>query len=198
MDYDINTVPTAQCLMKTGIIFLFVDSDCKTYEFRSVAGGSASSFFHSDVNPDPDPTCQFHADPEPDPTIHCFTDLDPPTKCSRMTLSVLRLPPFHFDADPNPVFTLMRIRIHNTAYLFNSFARMLLLVRLLAKTAGYIEITFSRNNIVEYFHVTYRIIFNSYILRGRNTYGIVFVPDGLDPVRIIIPSASVAELNPDP
>ncbi len=47
------------------------------------------------LDADPDPTFQF--DPEPDPTTHFFSDLEPPV----LQNDPLRLPPLHFDADPD-------------------------------------------------------------------------------------------------
>jgi hypothetical protein len=43
---------------------------------------------------------QFDADPETDPTTHFFPDLD----LTMLQNDPLRLPPFHFDADPDPAF----------------------------------------------------------------------------------------------
>jgi hypothetical protein len=39
-------------------------------------------------------------DPAPDPTTHFFPDLDLP----KLQNDPVRLPPFHFDADPDPAF----------------------------------------------------------------------------------------------
>jgi hypothetical protein len=52
--------------------------------------------FHSDA----DPNFQFDADPDPNPTANFFPYLDP----TMLQNDPLRLPPFHFDADPDPVF----------------------------------------------------------------------------------------------
>ncbi len=54
--------------------------------------------FHLDAGLDPDPTFQFDADP--DPTTHFFPDLYPPM----LQNDPLRLPPFHFGADPDLAF----------------------------------------------------------------------------------------------
>jgi hypothetical protein len=48
---------------------------------------------------DADPTFQIVADP--DPTTYFFPDLDP----LMLQNDPLKLPPFHFDADPDPVST---------------------------------------------------------------------------------------------
>ncbi len=45
---------------------------------------------------DPDPALQFDADP--DPITHIFPDSDP----AMLQNDPLKLPPFHFDADPYP------------------------------------------------------------------------------------------------
>ncbi len=65
--------------------------------------------FHTDLNPNfhfdadpadakPDPSFQFSANPHP--TTQFFPDLDAPM----LQNDPLRLPPFHFDADPDPAF----------------------------------------------------------------------------------------------
>ncbi len=60
--------------------------------------------FHFHADPDPDTTFQFDADPDPDPTsYHAVTFFQlRALQCFKMT--PLRLPPFHFDADPDPAF----------------------------------------------------------------------------------------------
>jgi hypothetical protein len=63
---------------------------------------------------DPDPTFQFNADPAPDPTTHFFPDLDLP----KLQNDPLRLPPFHFDADPDPAFHFDADR--DPAFLFDA------------------------------------------------------------------------------
>ncbi len=65
----------------------------------------SSSRADPDPEPDPDPTFQFDADPDSDPTYNFFPDLDPPM------LQNDPLMPCHLDADPDPAFILMRIRI---------------------------------------------------------------------------------------
>jgi hypothetical protein len=50
----------------------------------------------ADLDLDPDPTVQVDADL--DSTTHFFPYLDPPV----LRNNPLRLPPFHFDADPDP------------------------------------------------------------------------------------------------
>ncbi len=52
----------------------------------------ACQVFSSDA--DPDPTFQF----DPDPATHFFPDLYPPM----LQHDALKLPPFHFDANPDP------------------------------------------------------------------------------------------------
>ncbi len=52
------------------------------------------------VDADPYPSFQFDAGPYPDPITHIFLDLDPPI----FPNNLLGLPPFHFDADPDPAF----------------------------------------------------------------------------------------------
>jgi hypothetical protein len=61
------------------------------------------SIFHSYAEPDPDPTFQFDADPAPEPTNHFFPDLDPPMleNDSLTSSTLMRIPAFHFDADPD-------------------------------------------------------------------------------------------------
>ncbi len=54
------------------------------------------STFHCDA--DLGPTFKFDANP--DPITHFFPDLDHPM----IQNDHLRLPPFHFDADPDPAF----------------------------------------------------------------------------------------------
>jgi hypothetical protein len=49
--------------------------------------------FHFDADLDQDPTLQFD---DPDPITHIFPDMDHPM----LQNDPLRLPPFHFDADP--------------------------------------------------------------------------------------------------
>ncbi len=63
--------------------------------------------FHFDAAPDPDPTFHSDANPEKDLAFQFdrilplfFPDLYPPTPQN----DPLRLPPFHFDADPDPAF----------------------------------------------------------------------------------------------
>ncbi len=47
-----------------------------------------------------DPNFQYYAGPDPDPTTRFFPELDPPM----FPNNLLRLPPFHFDADTDPAF----------------------------------------------------------------------------------------------
>jgi hypothetical protein len=54
--------------------------------------------FHSDADPEPTGTFQFDADPDPDPNTHFFR-FGPPMPLN----DPLRLPPFHFYPDPDPV-----------------------------------------------------------------------------------------------
>ncbi len=75
--------------------------------FHFDAGPDPDPTFDSDADLDPDPAFLFDTDPDPDPATLFFPDLDPPM----LQNDPLRLPPFHFDEDPDPVFTWMRIRI---------------------------------------------------------------------------------------
>jgi hypothetical protein len=100
--------------MKTGIIFLFVDSDCKTQ--------SSNQWSADPHHPDPPFTLvsiririipfNFMQIRNQILPLTLFTDLDPPTQCSRMTPSgfhrftLMRIP-FHFDADPDPQYCLL-------------------------------------------------------------------------------------------
>jgi hypothetical protein len=81
----------------------------------------ADPAFHCDADPVPDPI--FHADADLDLTSQFSPDFDPPM----LQNYPLRLPPFHFDPDPDPVFhfdsypdpeiqpsTLMRVQIHSS------------------------------------------------------------------------------------
>ncbi len=73
---------------------------------------------HVDADPESDPA--FHFDADPDPTFHSDAGLDPDPTLNLMRIRILpltffqnldprmlqndplRLPPFHFDADPDP------------------------------------------------------------------------------------------------
>jgi hypothetical protein len=52
------------------------------------------------VDPDPDPTFNCDADADLEPTTHFFPDLYPPM----IENYPLKVPPFHFDAEPDPAF----------------------------------------------------------------------------------------------
>jgi hypothetical protein len=56
--------------------------------------------YDADADPDPDPTFQFNAYPYLNPTTHFFADFGP----LMLKNDPLRLPHFHFDADPDPAF----------------------------------------------------------------------------------------------
>jgi hypothetical protein len=78
--------------------------------FRFDADPDPDPTFPSDADPDPDPNYQFYADTDPDPILPLtFPALAPPM----LQNDPLRLPPFHFDANPypDPAFTLRLIRI---------------------------------------------------------------------------------------